>query len=148
MKNRILINFFAGLVISYTIEVLVICIAVILDGKQVMPVAILLEAFGLAACCSLIGAVFSSEKLSFLVQVSVSYLFAFLVIVIFLLGFKWYDLGEGIFKGKSMFALVIGLFTFFYLIIVLLRLYFQKKKMKLLNEKLTEYKENINRGEG
>ncbi|WFR55890.1 DUF3021 family protein [Anaerocolumna sp. AGMB13025] len=148
MKNRILINFFAGLVISYTIEVLVICIAVILDGKQVMPVAILLEAFGLAACCSLIGAVFSSEKLSFLVQVSVSYLFAFLVIVIFLLGFKWYDLGEGLLKGKSMFALVIGLFTFFYLIIVLLRLYFQKKKMKLLNEKLTEYKENINRGEG
>lgn len=148
MKNRILINFFAGLVISYTIEVLVICIAVILDGEQAMPVAILLEAFGLAACCSLIGAVFSSEKLSFLVQVSVSYLFAFLVIVIFLLGFKWYDLGEGILKGKSLFALVIGLFTFFYIIIVLLRLFFQKKKMKLMNEKLTEYKENNNRGKG
>jgi hypothetical protein len=148
MKSRVFINFFMGLVISYTIEVLIISLAVILDGKHVIPAAILIEAFGLAACCSLIGAVFSSEKLNFLVQVTLSYIFAFLVIVFFCLGFKWYDYGDGIFKGRSLFALVIGLFTFFYMVIVLLRLFLQKKKMKFMNEKLTEYKENNNRGQG
>ena len=56
--KRAVLNFFAGLVISYTIEILVMTLAVILTGGASVPVFMLMEGFALAACCSLIGVFF------------------------------------------------------------------------------------------
>ncbi len=142
MSKRAIISFFAGLVISYTIEILVMTFAVVLAGQESIPVFMIVEAFGLAACCSLIGAVFSSDKLSFLLQAALTYIFSFVVIILFSFMFKWYDLGHGMFKGKSFFVIIIGLFTIGYILILLIRWVIQKKRMKLMNAKLTEYKEN------
>lgn len=142
MNKRTGINFLAGLVISYTIEVLVMTLTVIITGGKSVPVYILLEGFGLAVCTSLIGAVFSADRLSFWFQAVLTYIFTFAVILIFFFMFKWYDTGHGIFNGKSLFVVIIGLFTVMYIIIILIRSVVQKKSTELMNAKLTEYKTN------
>ncbi len=139
--KRAVINFFAGLVISYTIEVLVMTLAVILTGESSVPVFMLMEGFALAVCCSLIGAFFSADRLGFLLQAVLTYISSFAVIMIFCFMFKWYDMGPDILRGKSFFGIIIGLFTAGYIITMLIRMSFQKKSMKQMNEKLMEYKE-------
>lgn len=140
--KRAVINFFTGLVISYTIEVLVMTLAVMLTGGASVPVFMLIEGFAMAACCSLIGAFFSADRLGFLLQAVLTYISSFAVIMIFSYMFKWYELGPDIINGKSFFGVIIGLFTTGYIIIILIRTLLQKKSMKQMNEKLMEYKEN------
>ena len=140
--KRAVCNFFAGLVISYTIEVLVMTLAVILTGEASVPVFMLMEGFALAACCSLIGAFFSADRLSFPLQAVLTYISSFAVIMIFSFMFKWYELGPDILNGKSFFGVIIGLFTAGYIITMLIRRSLQKKSMIRMNEKLMEYKEN------
>ncbi|GEM_PF-1275089 len=146
MNKRIIINFFVALVISYTIEILVMALTVVLTGGDSIPVSMIAEAFGLAVCCSVIGAVFSADRLSFLLQAVLTYVFSFLVIIIFSFMFRWYDLGEGILKGKSFFAIILGLFTVGYVLVLCIKGAIQKKNMKLMNEKLTKYKESNKKG--
>ncbi len=143
--KRAVLNFFAGLVISYTIEVLVMTLAIILTGEASVPVFMLIEGFALAVCCSLIGVLFSADRLSFLLQAVLAYISSFAVIMIFSFMFKWYELGPDILNGKSFFGVIIGLFTAGYIITMLIKMSLQKKSMKRMNEKLMEYKENNNK---
>ncbi|WMJ89314.1 DUF3021 family protein [Anaerocolumna sp. MB42-C2] len=148
MYKKILLNFLFGLVISYTIEILVMAVAVILSGLDSIPVFMIIEAFGLAACCSFIGAVFSSNRLNYYLQVVLTYIFTFIVIISFSLMFRWYDNGQGIFGGKSFFIIIISLFTTGYIIILLIKGVIQRKRVKLMNTKLAEYKENKEKEKG
>ncbi|MFU0828820.1 MAG: DUF3021 domain-containing protein [Lachnoclostridium sp.] len=148
MKKKVVINFLAGLVISYTIEVLVMTVSVIIAGSHNVPVYMLMEGFALAACCSLIGAVFTSDRLSFLMQSLLTYFSVLAIIIIFSIMCRWYDNEPEELKGKSFFIVIISLFTIIYILIIGIRLALQKKDTKLMNEKLTEYKEKNKRKEG
>ncbi len=146
MNKKSLINFLIGLVVSYTIEILVMTITIAFSGRDSIPVFMIIEAFGLAACCAFIGAVFSSDKLNYYLQVILTYIFSFIVIILFSFMFRWYDMGHGMFKGRSFFVIIISLFTFGYILILLLKEVIQRKRVKLINEKLAEYKEKESEG--
>ena len=148
MYKKLISNFLFGLVISYTIEMLVMAIAIILSGLDFIPALMIVEAFGLAACCSFIGAVLASNRLNYYLQVVLTYIFTFILIISFSLKFRWYDNGQGILGGKSFFIIIISLFTTGYIIILLIKGAIQRKKVKLMNTKLAEYKKNKEKERG
>ncbi len=143
MKKRMLSHFIIGIVTSFTIEILVMTLAVAMAGSDTIPVSMIGQAFALAISCSLIGAVFSADRLNLILQTVFTYIFSLATVLLFSLMFQWNSMGEGIFNGKSFFAIMVGLFTLGYIITMAFTWEYQKKKNKLMNEKLAEYKETV-----
>jgi len=143
MKFRSVSHFMIGVVISFTIEILVMTLAVVMTGSDTILVSMIGQAFLLSICCALVGAVCSADRLSFLLQAVLTYIFALSTVLLFSWMFKWNSLNDGIFKGKSFFVILFVLFTLCYSITMLFTWVYQKKKKKLLNDKLTEYKETV-----
>ncbi len=144
MKKRAISHFFMGTVLAFSIEILVMTFAVLLEGGESMPVIMNVEAFALAVCCSVIGTVFNSNRLSFLVQAVLTYVFSLATVLLFAFMFHWESMGHGFFAGKSLIILVIVLFTVGYSVTMTVTFFTQKRKQKRMNEKLAEYQKKSN----
>jgi hypothetical protein len=138
-----IIHLLIGIVISFTIEILVMTIAVVITGGTTLPVSLIMQGFALAVCCSLIGTIFSSERLDFRIQTVLTYMFSLFILLLFTVMFRWYESGSGILQGKSFFGLVILLFTIGYGATMFLRWKQQKRNTKIFNEKLLDFKESF-----
>ncbi len=141
MKKRVLSHFITGIMISFTIEILVMTLAVLFAGGDSLPVSMICQAFALAACCSVIGTIFSSDKLSFRMQVIFTYVFSLITVLFFSYTFHWEGMGDGIFTGTSFLVIIITLFTVGYSITMTITWLSHKKMKKRMNDKLTEYKQ-------
>lgn len=141
MKIKAISHFLIGIVISFTIEILVMTIAVLIAGGDAIPVSMIWQAFALAFSCSIVGTIFSSDKLSFLLQAIFTYVFSLTTVLLFSFLFHWESMSDGIFTGISYFVIIIGLFTTGYSVTMLLTFILQNKKKKIMNEKLAEFKE-------
>lgn len=141
MKNRAISHFLIGIVISFTIEIVVMTTAVLMAGGDTIPVSMIWQAFALAISCSIVGTIFSSDKLSFLLQAIFTYAFSLTTVLLFSFLFRWDSMSDGIFTGISYFVIIIGLFTTGYSVTMLLTFILQNKKKKIMNEKLAEFKE-------
>lgn len=130
-----------GIVISFTIAILVMTLAVILTGGSTLPVSLIMQGFALSVCCTLIGTIFSSERLGFMIQAVLTYIFSLFILLLFTVMFRWYESGEGILHGKSFFGVIILLFTLGYGASMFIRRYQQKRDTKVFNDKLLDYKE-------
>jgi hypothetical protein len=141
MKIKAITHFLIGIVISFTIEIVVMTIAVLIAGGVAIPVSMIWQAFALAISCSIVGTIFSSDKLSFLLQAIFTYVFSLTTVLLFSFLFHWESMSDGIFTGISYFVIIIGLFTTGYSVTMLLTFILQNKKKKIMNEKLAEFKE-------
>lgn len=144
MNNSKINQFFTGLAISFTIEILVMSLAVAFIGSGSIPVYMIFEGFGLAVCCAVIGAIFSSDKLSNVTQVIVTFIFSYTAVILFSLMFHWYNLSDGFFQGKWYFILLTLLFTVFYVLTTVISGIYQYRMKKNMNKKLAEYKMRAN----
>jgi len=141
MKIRRISHFLIGVVISFSIEILVMTLAVATTGSETILVSMIGQAFLLAICCALVGAICCADRLSFLLQAVLTYIFALATVLLFSWMFHWNNLSDGIFKGRSFFVLLFVLFTLSYTVTMLFTWIYQKKKKKLMNDKLAKYKE-------
>jgi hypothetical protein len=144
MNNSKVVQFIAGLALAFSIEILVMSIAVAVSGASSIPVFLIFEAFGLAISCSIMGAVFSSDKLTFLTQGILTFIFSYSAVILFSFMFHWYELSDGYLSGKRYFIVLTILFTVFYSLTMTLRGIYLYRTKKKLNEKLIEYKRKAN----
>ena len=143
MKNKSSLHFMIGIFFPFTIEILVMALAVVMTGGNTIPVSMIGQAFALAVSCALIGVVCSTDRLSFLLQAVFTYIFALATVLLFSLLFHWNHLGEGLLKGNSFFVVLFVLFTLSYSVTMSITWGYQKRKKKLMNDKLAEYKETV-----
>lgn len=143
MKNKSGLHFMIGIFFSFTIEILVMTLSVVMTGGDEVPVSLIGQAFALAVSCALIGVVCCTDRLSFLLQAVFTYIFALATVLLFSLMFHWNNMGEGILKGNSFFVVLFVLFTLSYSVTMSITWVYQKKKKKLMNDKLAEYKETV-----
>jgi Protein of unknown function (DUF3021). len=135
-------HFFLGLMIAFTISVLVL--SVILSSfmeSPSIPVSLIGQSFILSALCSLINLVYRSERIRFLWQSLTGYFLTVSVIIGCGLIFGWYNYG-GASQNQERYVLIsFFAYSFFYLItwIIIWRINLRKKKD--LNQKLNEYKQ-------
>lgn len=141
MKKRVFSHFIIGIMISFTIEILVMTSAVLFAGGDTLPVIMNCQAFGLAICCSVIGTIFRSDKLSFKLQVIFTYVFSLITVLVFSYTFHWDGMGGGIFTGTSFLVIIIVLFTVGYSVTMAITWLYQQKMKKRLNDKLAEYQQ-------
>ena len=141
MKKRAIAHFMNGIMISFTIEVIVITLAVLVGGGDSLPISLICQVFGLAISCAVIGTIFYSDKLSFRMQTVFTYIFTLITVLAFAYTFQWEGMGDGLFAGTSFLLIIITLFTIGYSITLTITWFYQKKMKKRMNDKLTEFQQ-------
>lgn len=143
MKKRAIAHFMNGIMISFTIEMIVITLAVLVGGGDSLPVSLICQVFGLAVSCAVIGTIFYSDKLSFRMQTVFTYIFTLITVLAFAYTFQWEGMGDGLFTGTSFLVIIISLFTVGYSLTMTFIWLYQKKMKKQLNDKLTEFQQEL-----
>lgn len=142
MKNEKLRDFFLGLLISFTISVLIVTLVYTLAiNHSPIPVLLIWQAFGLSVLCSLINLVYRMEKLTFLWQSIIGYVLTTSAILICSLLFDWYGAEGRNFKKTLALFISFLIYSFFYLLTWLIIWKISKAKKIKMNDKLREYKE-------
>ncbi|KUO73079.1 MAG: hypothetical protein APF77_20640 [Clostridia bacterium BRH_c25] len=142
MKKQTIEYFFIGLLIAFTISVIVLSVimALVFEGA-VLPVTLVWQSLILSALCSLVNLVYRSEKLKFIWQSIIGYILTTATIITCGLVFGWYGYGGNSFDRVSLVVLSFLVYSVFYLItwIIIWRITIAKKNE--LNDKLMEYKQ-------
>ncbi|KPU45491.1 hypothetical protein OXPF_07240 [Oxobacter pfennigii] len=142
MKKQIIQNFFLGLMIAFTISVIILsAIIVIITDDRMIPVTLIGQSFILSVLCSLINLVYCSEKLKFIWQSLLGYILTTSTIIICGLIFGWYGYGGNGFEKGSFVLVSFLIYSLCYLITWMIIWSITKAKKKELNDKLEEYKQ-------
>ncbi len=136
-------HFFLGLMIAFTISVVILSaiVSVAFETASV-PVTLIEQALLLSVLCSLINLVYRSEKLKFLWQSLIGYVLTVGAIMTCGLSFGWYRFG-GDSQNQTTYILISFLvYSLFYLVTWLIIWRIAVVRRKELNEKLNVYKKN------
>lgn len=141
MKNQTIQYFFVGILISFTLAMILLsAVMVIATADAVVPVSLILQSFLLSIVCSLINLVYRSEKLKFIWQSIIGYVLTTGTIIAFGLTFGWYSYGGNGFDRIKVILISFLVYSFFYLVTWIIIWKVTKLKRQELNEKLAEYK--------
>lgn len=140
MKNITIQFFFLGLMIAFTISVLMVsAILAITTDAAMLPISLIWQTFLLSILCSLINLVYRSEKLKFFWQSIIGYILTTATIISCGLIFGWY--GANNFDRISFILISFFVYSLFYLITWIIIWQIAKSKKKTLNDKLKEFKQ-------
>ncbi|MBR0597707.1 DUF3021 family protein [Sinanaerobacter chloroacetimidivorans] len=140
MKNITIQFFFLGLMIAFTISVLMVsAILAITTDAAMLPISLIWQTFLLSILCSLINLVYRSEKLKFFWQSIIGYILTTATIISCGLIFGWY--GANSFDRISFILISFFVYSLFYLITWIIIWQIAKSKKKTLNDKLKEFKQ-------
>ena len=142
MKNITVQFFFLGLMIAFTISILIVSsvLAITTDAAMV-PISLIWQTLMLSILCSLINLVYRSEKLKFVWQSIIGYILTTSTLVSCGLYFGWYSYGGNSFNRISFILISFLVYSLCYLFTWLIIWQIAKAKKKELNDKLKEYKE-------
>jgi len=141
MKNQSLEYFLIGLMIAFTLSVLMQSAAMVLAYESaVIPVRMIWQSFVLAALCSLINLVYRSERLSFAWRSIIGYILTTSTILTCCLVFGWLGFSGSSIEAKVAIIVLFAVCSLFYLLTWLIIRSIYKARAKKLNEKLNEYK--------
>ena len=91
MKNNKIKYFFLGIMIAFSISVIIIsAVMTIASDSGMVPVSLIWQALLLSALCSLINLVYQSEKIKFVWQSIIAYVFTTVTIMSCSMIFDWY----------------------------------------------------------
>lgn len=142
MKNEKLKDFTLGILIAFTIAILIISLVLtIAGGETAIPTALVWESLVLSILCSLINLVYRLDKLSFLWRSVIGYIFTSTVIMACSFIFDWYTFGGCNFKTPIASFLFFAVVSLFYLLTWIIIWHINKMKKMKLNDKLREYKQ-------
>lgn len=134
--------FFLGLMIAFTISVLIVSVVIAITTDTAMiPVSLIWQAFVLSILCSLINLVYRSEKLKFVWQSIIGYILTTATLISCGLVFGWYSYGGNRFDRASFVLISFLVYSLFYLMTWIIIWQIAKVKKKELNDKLNEYKQ-------
>lgn len=137
MKNNKIKYFFLGIMIAFSISVIIIsAVMTIASDSGMVPVSLIWQALLLSALCSLINLVYQSEKIKFVWQSIIAYVFTTVTIMSCSMIFDWYP-----FDGLRTVLISFLLYSICYLITWIIIWKVTKAKEKELNKKLMEYKQ-------
>ncbi len=139
MKKETVQYFFLGILIAFTISVIIIA-AVMTFAEENVPVVMIWESLILAALCSFINLVYRSEKLKFIWQSLIAYILTTGTITLCGVIFNWYDYPLESVSKPSFILISFCVYSLFYLVTWLIIWRIAKAKEKDLNNKLKEYK--------
>ena len=142
MKKQTIQYFFIGLLIAFTISVLILSavIAIVTDTGMI-SVTLIWQSFILSILCSLINLVYRSETLEFIWQSIIGYILTSATITTCGLVFGWYSYGGNSFDRTSFVLISFLVYSLFYLFTWIIIWKITKSKKKELNNKLKEYKQ-------
>ncbi len=142
MKKQMLQHFFIGLLIAFTISIIILsAIMVFISEEPAVSVNLIWQVFILSVLCSLINLVYCSEKLKFIWQSVIGYLLTTAIIMLCGLIFDWYGYGGNNFSKTNFIIVSFFIYSLFYLFTWLIIWKLAKIKKKELNDRLREYKE-------
>jgi type VI protein secretion system component VasK len=141
MLKKMLSDFFLGILISFTISVLIITMVYTFHEGSNIPVLLIWQSLGLSTLCSLINLVYRMEKLSFLLQSLLGYILTTLTIVFCGMQFDWYDLGGTNYNKPIVIIISFFIYSLFYLFTWIIIWQSNKAKKRKMNNKLKEYKQ-------
>jgi hypothetical protein len=142
MKKQMLQHFFIGVLIAFTISIIILsAIMVFTSEDPAVSVHLIWQVFILSVLCSLINLVYCSEKLKFIWQSVIGYLLTTATIMICGLTFDWYGSGGNNFNKTNFIVVSFFIYSLFYLFTWMIIWKITKLKKKELNDKLREYKE-------
>ncbi len=142
MKKQMLQHFFTGLLIAFTISIIILsAIMVFISEEPAVSVNLIWQVFILSVLCSLINLVYRSEKLKFIWQSLIGYLLTTATIIICGLTFDWYGYGGNNFSKTNFIIVSFFIYSLFYLFTWLIIWKLAKIRKKELNDRLREYKE-------
>lgn len=140
MKKQMIQDFFLGLLIAFTISIIILTAVMAILGETAIPVTLIGQSFLLSALCSLINLVYRSERLSFLWQSVLGYILTTGTAIGCGLIFGWYNYGGNTFDRMIFILLSFLIYSLFYLVTwtIIWRITIAKKKE--LNDRLLVYK--------
>lgn len=137
--------FFLGLMIAFTIAIIIVSIIIAITSDTAMiPISLIWQTFILSMLCSLINLVYQSEKLKFVWQSIIGYILTTATIISCGLIFGWYGYGGNSLNRTSFILISFLVYSLCYLITWIIIWQIAKAKKKVLNDKLKEYKQNNN----
>ncbi len=142
MKNKMIQDFLLGILIAFTIAVIILsAIMAIVTDTAAIPVSLIWQAFVLSILCSLINLVYRSEKLRFVWQSIIGYVLTTGTIILSGLIFGWYDYRGNSFDRTGFILISFLVYSLFYLITWIIIWRITKARGRVLNAKLEEYKQ-------
>lgn len=143
MKKLTIQHFFLGLMIAFTISVLIVsAVMAAAADPAAVPVSLIWQTLVLSALCSLINLVYRSEKLKFIWQSVIGYFLTTATIISCGLIFGWYGSGAGGLDRTGFILISFFVYSFCYLITWVIIWQIAKAKKKVLNDRLKEYKQS------
>jgi hypothetical protein len=141
MKKKLLMDFFLGILISFTISALFITSVYTFSGESTIPVHLIWQSLGLSTLCSLINLIYRMDNLSFLLQSILGYFLTTATIMTYGVLFGWYKFWDYNSK-KTLLPLILFLIcSLFYFFTWLIIWQVNKAKKRKMNNKLKEYKQ-------
>jgi hypothetical protein len=140
MLKKMLSDFFLGILISFTISVLIITMVYTFPEGSNIPVLLVWQSLRLSTLCSLINLVYRMEKLSFLCQSVLGYLLTTSTIMLCGAQFGWYSLGGHTFNKTTVIIVSFFIYSLFYLFTWIIIWQSNKAKKRKMNDKLKAYK--------
>lgn len=142
MKRQTIQYFFTGLMIAFTISVLILsAVMAIATDADVVSVSLIWQAFVLSILCSLINLVYRSEKLKFIWQSIIGYILTTATIMTCGFTFGWYSYGGNHFNRASFILISFLVYSLFYLVTWMIIWRITTAREKELNYKLDQYKQ-------
>lgn len=135
-------HFFLGLMIAFTISVVLLsAIMTLVFQTGSVPVGLIQQSLILSALCSLINLVYRSEKLKFLWQSLIGYVLTVGTIIACGLSFGWYRFGGDSLNQTRYILISFAVYSLFYLVTWLIIWRITVARKKDLNDKLYQYKQ-------
>lgn len=142
MKKQTLVHFFMGLLIAFSISVLIVStVLAVASDSAMISVSMIYQVFALSVICSVINLVYRSEKLKFIWQSIIGYILTTSAITACGMIFGWYSYGGNTFDKTAFILVSLLIYTLFYLVTWTIIWRVNKAKKRELNERLKEYKQ-------
>ena len=142
MKRQTIQYFFTGLMICFTVAVLILsAVTAIATDAGVISVSLIWQAFVLSILCSMINLVYRSEKLKFVWQSIIGYILTTATIMACGFTFGWYSYGGNHFNRTGFVLISFLIYSLFYLVTWMIIWRVTTAREKELNYKLDQYKQ-------
>lgn len=142
MKKETIQYFFLGILIAFTLAILIITGILTLAGDgEMIPTALIWQSLLLSVICSLVNMIYRSEKLKFIWRSIIAYFLTTAVITTYSMIGGWCSYGANNTDKIRILFILILIFSLCYFITWLFIWRIAKAREKELNTRLMEYKQ-------
>lgn len=141
MKKQIINDFFLGILIAFTISILILSLVMMATTiSPVVPVTLVFQSLILSILCSMINLIYRIESFTFIKRSIIAYILTTTTIIACSLIFKWYGSGNNVSNKTSFILILFFICSLFYLITWIIIWKINMNRKEELNKRLNQYK--------